>query len=514
MITQRLANKFPRWTRLRSDPSSNGWRFLSCFDEVFQTMYHERVLISDQNNLHTSYLPKDTIWWIDLEVDDQFPVETNASGQATYTYPLSVIGSTDGIDSYTVAYTDTLAELLYGPATNVTLEDTVATSDIQLWSSVTPTVFNTMAFSSQIVVEVSGSTHYYHKSSVRDRYSSDTYFVKITGTDINGIEVIEQINILDDGCYESLRMFSSVTDVEYEGFNGTVTLWLGWSGTSYKIDRFRPCVTQTVEGPMQLRVDAGTLQAFTVVNKIGWQYRTGIDVPDNEEVLFNLNFETGSLVCFAMHPETGLLYYVIDNGSTYHLYVADTYIPEWIAPVATATLDNYIVLLPLQSHVVYGATESLWTWFRQPRYDIRSVQVKRIAPDQTTEYLQANLSWGVGVYNHLGHTGTRPEETWTDLKFNTTYNQYGTWEYVCTVTTASDVTVYVLGVMVASIAGTDLGEVLGTTTTCWFNHDGDLYLWDTTNTRVYSLQRHTYMADTINQRIFFREDYSSVEVTY
>ena len=69
---QRIANYFPLWSKLRSDPSSFGQRVFSVFGEYFDWQYANSIKIKEDKKLTKDALGVGELFAILLEDDDQF----------------------------------------------------------------------------------------------------------------------------------------------------------------------------------------------------------------------------------------------------------------------------------------------------------------------------------------------------------------------------------------------------------------------------------------------------------
>ena len=92
-ITQELANSFPEWTKIRTDPDSNGQRLLNCVANEIEDL--ENALIKVDKNIHLSTFNLDEIdqlFRIDLSSDFSFQEKNTYNNTDSYILPTSVIG--------------------------------------------------------------------------------------------------------------------------------------------------------------------------------------------------------------------------------------------------------------------------------------------------------------------------------------------------------------------------------------------------------------------------------------
>lgn len=522
--TQRIANRFPLWTKVRSDPSSMGQRFFSAVAPLFDHMGITAVKVRDEFRLLRPHLGVGQLWYIDLEEDEYFSFALTSSGLRVPTYHTSVVG-TASATPYTLDRDEYLEDLLYGAPTRLSLYETTAVTTYTVWESTAPTTYNTITVPERLTVKVEGSTLYKIRKANRNREASNNWFVQVTGDDINGNEVTETIRVLDDGVYQTQHIFSSVEEVTYDGFDGDVTVLAGQKGVDIT-DWFRVAVTQELEGELLLNLSTAVVSAttrtfltqYTNILKNGWEYRTseGTTPDGNTETVCEQVLRDSSGVDFtgvdlAISPENAYLY-VVDSAG--YLHVFDHTLPSFTPP-DDETMTSYISLLPLRPFAKFGEEEYLWTWFRQPKANVVSVQIKRVAPDGTIRYLQADKTWGAGTYSFTGASSVLPEGSWNDLRMATTYDQLGQWDYYCTVTTSlGDTTISHTAVQcgtLTALVSIDTGVV--SPTGLWFSHDGKVCVSNATQLKKFSEHRDTYYADPENQKLYLREEYDTVEVT-
>ena len=524
--TQRIANQYPDWSKLRSDPSSVGQRFFSTFSEYFDFLIAERIKIRQEFYLLKHGLGFGEVYVVDLEGDDEFSFSATSTNTAMPVYHSEVSASIDEATSVVLSRDETIEDLLYGFPTRTTLEETILIPNLTIWESTTPLIFNELAFPERLTVVVSDSTEYLIQRTTKNTLVSNRSFVQIAGVDLNGIPVKETIQIPDDGAYLTRHIYSDVSSVEFEGFDGTVSLLLTNTEIPFKVDPFMFLATQDIEGPSWLQLvnetvytlDCSFLLYRTPILKLGSEYRNGTDVVDNIEILsetllldsLNAPYQA---VDIAVSPNNTLLY-VIDSLGWLRVYRHG--ITSFTPPTQAATVSSSISLLPLVSYAKYGQSIPIWTWFRQPRGNIITVMISRIKPDSTVEYLQADKTWSATSYSFSGiNNPVIPEESWQDIKFFNEYDQVGQWEFYCTVTTSlnSETTVSQTSVMCDSLVPlVELETGVVSPTGLYFNHESKLVITTALDANIFIEHRDTYLADIENQAIVLREQYLDVTV--
>jgi len=524
--TQKLANYFPDWTKVRRDPSSMGARFLSVFADYLEYSDAELVKIREEFDLLKYALGIGAIYSIDLTAADAVTSSSGPGGVRVWNYPTTVTGTHPILGVLALARVETFEDLLWSVPSRLTEEETVAVSDFLIYDSTVGTIV-VMDVIERLTIVISNSTTYYPKSSIRNRRASGQHFVKLVGRDRNYIEIEEVITTRDDGVYTSKNAFSSLSEVSFDGFDGRVQLYIA-TAPDHLFDRFRVGISDKVQGPLKIRpstynylgTDMARMHYFTDIMKLGTAYRTGGTPEDNEDEIWDQILLDSSSnyyvpVGIAIHPDSTRLYCIDDTGFL-HIYEhgPSTFTPPSDPDVLT--LVSYIDILPLKHWALLGERIKLFTYFRKPTKPIANVIIKRISPTSVIRYLQANLTWGAGTYSFVT-TDTQtilPAATWTDLTFEFTPDELGEWEFYITTQTTEDTTTTTTKVMVDALdalVSIDTGVV--NPTALLFSEDGRLMVASAAVVTYFVENGDDYFVDGNNQQIFLREEYDAVEVT-
>ena len=83
---QRLANKFPLWSKVRIDPSSLGQRIFSSFGDYFEQSTEEKVQLAELKYVLPKRLGLESIQTVVLE-EENFISTTNVNGRITPIFP-------------------------------------------------------------------------------------------------------------------------------------------------------------------------------------------------------------------------------------------------------------------------------------------------------------------------------------------------------------------------------------------------------------------------------------------
>lgn len=537
MITQRLVNKFPIWTKTRLDPSSLGQRLFSTWGEYFDFAYAENKKLLEDYKLLKHGLGVGYLYQVALDEEDALESTVLAGGAVEWTYP--VVTGTVGAATYTIDRVISIEDLYWSQPTRISAQDTIGVNNLVVYTdtgSGTPTS-NEIDKPDNLVVRVYDSTNYYRRTQLRNPRASGQHIVIIKGKDINNSQFTEYVYITDDGYYRTKNIVKEITEVIREGFNGTIEISLP-GNQDYIVDPFHTAVTEETEGPAKLQATVQTgatnhtrLYYFTDLIKRGDDYRDGsVEVSPNEVEVWEqyLLDDTGAAieaVDIAINPNTVRLY-ALDTTGKVHVY--DPKPSPFSAPVSeddrVMTKTTYIDVLPLKPWARYEETMKLFTRYTRIRFPIRSVAIKRASPTGVITYLQADKSWAAGYYEFLGTFIDEglPEDSWTDFQFDSTFNEFGQWEFYAITETDYDTTVSYTGVMVDSLnalvsISTDVLEPVS----LYFSHDDRLMIVSSVNAAtgeaytVHPFVEHSdvYLVDESASVLYLRESYDTIEVT-
>jgi len=406
--TQRLANSFPLWSKLRKDASSVGQRLLSVFAEMSAEQTVTAVKLSEDLHLLKHYMGVGTVYTIILDDDDAYPSDMTSPGVRKFVYP-DLVGTDDGTD-YALTRVEDLITFLNTPPDRLEAEGEQAHSGYQVWSSATPFTYAAMPWPERLHIAVENSTFYSRPSRVQDLAYTGRHVVQIVGTDENDISIREYVEIRDDGYFRTRNIFKTVSEVITEGFDGTCVIrWCPYQH-GWEVDPYRQAVFDDFEGQLRLSLSSQVVDAVTYSYvefsssrlKLGEQYRRPeIESPSNAEilaeaVLLDSSGNPYTVVDLAINHQTSRLYTLDDQGSV-HVYDHELSSFEDAATADTETTRTYLELVPLRHRAKFGETEYVYTDFARNRFPITKIEIKRTAPDGTVEYLQSDRStWAAG----------------------------------------------------------------------------------------------------------------------
>jgi hypothetical protein len=350
--------------------------------------------------------------------------------------------------------------------------------------------------------------------------------IQIKGIDVHYQEFTEVINIRDDGIFITSFVFKEIREITREGFDGEVVVSVGPVDMPFEEDPFRVLVLDDMEGQLEIKLNTeeivieGTPTNVSFVTyqtnrfKLGRQYRQrGVSTIDNVEELgsFLLKDRNGEVYfakSLAVSPANTYLYVLAEDGQV-HIY--DHGLPEFLPPQNSDTITNYIELDPISAYAKYKRTEYLWTRFQRLKYPLVSLEIKRIAPDTTIEYLQLDHSWSATQSKFVVNSVVPKFSDWVDFRFETTYEQTGTYEYIATAKTAVDQTVFSTQVYCGDMIAASTVVAAGGDT-IFFADNGKLVIDDGVNAYAYEEHVDQYVIDENMSKLWLSDSYESLVV--
>lgn len=528
MITQRLVNNYPAWTKIRKDPSSFGFRMNSVFGDHFDFVYGELKQNYLSWQLNKEGLGLGEIWFINLEPDDYMLSTATTGGSLSWTYPVVVA------DSRSLQRVESLEELYWSVPDRLVLHDQLDTHiTVATKSYLAEPTIATMLIDSRLRLRIQNSTDWFKRTALNNRLQPGIHRVIIDGYDADGVAVAESIDVVDDGDYYTRTIYSGITNLTTQGFNGDITL-TAYAPKTVLEDTFHLAVSDSgLEGPLYMELsyndDSATSQItyYTSLVKQGENYKDGVDqLPYNREdlwtqALLDSDGNEIEVIDTTVNPNTTRLY-ALDTSGTVHVY--EYGLQRFSPPSLESTLTKatYIDIDPAQYWGSYGETIMMFTRFSRPRFPVSRVEIKRISPTGVVNYLQADKSWSVSQYSWQGNPNAKGfyENTFQDITFETVCSEYGQWEFYCTCISVHDTTVTYTAICVDSMqAIRSLSTGLTDLVSINYSDDGYLAILkdrptisDPYTVYKYKELSDVFLADEENQTLYFREEYNLVEV--
>lgn len=513
--TQRLANRFPLWTKLRKDPSSFGSRFFDTFAEGLENNSITNKRLLEDLTLTKRNIGRSFLYEVILDTEDQIRIEGSS-----WIYP-EVIGTINSVE-YNISKANTITDLIMATPTRLSLVGTLTSTNRLVWDSDNPFVYFAFDYPERLWIKINNSTHYVNKTRSKDIDYSGLSSIIIYGIDYDYHEFQEKIQIDDDGLFITNNVFREVSLIEREGFNGHIEITAGHTNQEYEVDPYRILIMDDLEGPLKYFLTSGETSYLSYKTdrfKLGRQYRKpGIEVLENTEefvtlALEDVDGEDYTAVSLAINPYNTFLY-ILDDVGRIHIY--DPELPVFSALAVEDTVSSYVEINAVHSYAKYLNTEYLWTRFARIRYPIVWIEIKRIDPDNIITYLQSDKnSWSSSPAQiSCSITGKNKVENWKDFRFETLYNKKGLWTYVVTTKTNVDLTVFTTAVQCATLrASATLNTSLSGGELIYFGDDG-LITVDFEEV-AYQFEEHvdTYLIDERAGKIWLSDNYDDVRIT-
>jgi len=532
---QKTANSFPLWTKIRSDPSAYGHRFYSSFSNLFESLQRDAVKLRDSFKIYSEDIGFGELYEIHLDEDDYMDREVNY-GAETITYPSVVATDYDG-NTRELTRIGSLDSFFYSIPEYLNERNTIVVDDWIVWESSSPDTYLDIKTPERLGIWVKNSTHYKRRTSLdEDLPFGGHHFITIKGFDSNHRVAIERLKILDDGLYRTSNIFEEITEVVWDGFDGDITITISTSIypmnaslTPRIIDRFKIGAAPDVVGPLLLEIDTLDGASYLKSSVLRWLKGITYRRPDgdayddaaveiiSEQILRDVNGDTYAAVDMAVSPVDGRLYILDDHGI---IHVYDHGLSEFKHEnIEELSDETYIDVIPLQHRVKLNDMIYLWTWFRVLQGIVQTVTISRIDPNGNTEYLQADkVTWDTAIYEFAGDvTSGNPEGSWEDIRFESNFPTTGQWMFYCEVkfwgvTNTFKSAAGVFCEQLTSISDMDTG--ISDPGGIFFTKDCLIGIAKSGEYTTFKLCNDCFIGDPVNNILFLREDYESVEVTY
>lgn len=528
-LTQRFANVYPGWSKLRMDPSSRGQRFFSCFADTFDDLQAEKYAMSKMFKLVAERLELANIYWVDLEEEDFFQQD----GYNSYTFPAVTGYLADGRVVNVVRVEDT-SDIFVSAPSRVDLSHSQQIKPI-VWQSSSPLSYEEIVIPCRLGVSVYNSTHY--KNMGKDRGFPGFHIVQITGLDENRKKIIETVYIRDDGSYRTMHIFSEVEKITYDGFDGDVIVFVEEMYSLFVPDMFHTGVSKEREGLTHVRgfeEPGGNVGLEFYLKKFadGRDYRLEKlpDTFEQEDIEENIDYQMMrdsdgvlySVVDYTVSPEDGKIWCLSSDG---RVHVHRNSPLEFQKLEEDEGTDTTIELIPEIHRVPFNEELYIWTFFRAMNGLVKEFGIRRLKPDGTIEYLQSDKTWDPAEHKFPGRyeQASLPEDSHDTLRFSSEIDALGEWHFYCDATVFANASVALtetsrIGVMCGyndALATYETG--LTNVAKIYFSKENWLtVVTDLSSTAAtenyFTLHRDVYMADTFNNRILVREDYEELEV--
>ena len=214
-MTQRLANRAPEYTQLRSWPFSFGQQLLNPVGIEIQSTVQQ--LYEEQNNMFITSADInliDKLYFVELENGMAFSTEDTTDGSEVYTLPTVYATISDVEYELTVAKKNDIETLWYKSLPSrveygeesYTYEEVIPRMQVSALSSASP---NSMALYGHLYVTVRNNTTWQYRGKTKIYYPK----VYIKGTTRKGTEQTEAVPIQYNGTFKTINQWKAVESV-------------------------------------------------------------------------------------------------------------------------------------------------------------------------------------------------------------------------------------------------------------------------------------------------------------
>lgn len=534
-VTQRMANRFPPYSRLRNLAQSTGQMLLEPFGRELENFYFWANHSLENSILNTSDL--DQIGGLyKLSLPSNLEWRTRHDGDdVVYLSPTSVKGVLDAVDiTLTQAEDNTLEEFWYGLPTRITATEDSCTY-LPIISSVSITELSDTAprrvqYPGKLYISISNNGSFlknYGGVSVRA-------VVKLEGRDVYGKDLKERLFFAYNGTVATKFCWSEIDTVETEYIDDTAYIRIDWLpvGTSDLLDPYGLSVSTDREKFrfFALGESDDGYSTLQLKNFAAPDFRSVQDGSDVKDVAYEtLLLDSGSTevegVSLAVWPHRRWV--VVSDDSKLHFYVPAVSSPdtsplvsrtseailqietdkEWYCPDDTITLD-------------YRITRPFWQVLRT-RWSVEKPDGTRKGISSTgAEVTYSNSCWVENTsalkLNKVGFQGDTIDYTPTDSGRYVLYLESTIKNALDGPDTDAflqvDVKVISVGTETA-LASIDLPISVGVSASCVFDSYGQPWCINDVGvaTRI-EFHYDKYLVDYENRAIYTRENYENVEV--
>jgi hypothetical protein len=510
--TQKIVNRYPLNTRMRQDPSSLGFRMFSVIGDLHQQFDKDLQRLGESYFTKSSHtdIPGEFFEW-DIN-DFVFTFENDYDALAPK------IPTVEG-DSIALTHCEEYADLIHSLPTSLEETSTYLSYVGLVYSAAlsgSGTIYD-IEVPGRLTIKLDGVESYQTVAdSTKVRSPVLRAQLRLSGEDLHGNEIEEEIFPTRDAVYLTTNVFSKLLSFAFhniEGTSGTIQI----RALDFDIDshesRFNFVVQPDRRDPLYIEFD----ENFIYLRYYIFQSVAGSRLEVDKE----------TFCAFALYDEDGDRLSIRDislTDSTETLVVLSEgqlhFFPNWLPPhfnmpsedrtrevIVTAEIPNHYPVLD-QETVFYLYTRSI-------EKRVQEVQVTLVDPDGDTFYLNEDREFQTSPWTFQGVNTLAPGDSFLDKKILWTPDKVGQWDLII-VTEDTDGTSYtdVTSVLVPKLVPVKSLSVDASYTDVAAHEDGNFYFSDGTDTFALTPVRDVFLIDTQNKRVFTLRDYTTLNVSY
>lgn len=533
-VTQRLANRYPPWAKLRKLAQSVGQQMLEPMGRELEDVYWWSNYNVGNYLLNTSDINQlEGVYRLSLPSNFEWRTSQHADG-VIYLTPTSVRGNTsNGWKALSQATDNSLEEFWYG------IPDRISNAnESYVYQSPLPsTQVSSLSTISLINPSVPGKlwvTLSQNGSSMKNYMGRVVRSsVSITGRDIHGREITEKLYFGINGTIQTKLAWSEISLIRTEYVDSSAFLRIDWLsvGQTESLDSFGLHVTRDREKfrfwSLGSQSWGSTLRHMVFSADDIVLVQEGEDSKHAEYEIELLNSAGSNITALYMCPWPKRRWMVITDGTDLHFFVPDIRV-ENLSPIVEATTEA-VVQISLDKEWTYrGATITLDYNMKRPfvkvlrtRWSVKKPDGTLVSIDPTgTEITYEPSAWvnsTEGAFNKVGFQGDYIDYSITQKGQYTFYLESIITDILATEgqtrpTTHVDVRVLHSSYDTAK-ASLALPVSVGTASIVGFDCYHRPWVIDTNGiARRLTFYYDKYLADFQNKSIIVRESYTNLEV--
>ena len=518
---QRMANIFAGWTKVRKREDSIGQIMYQPFGDAIDSEIKNLVFLQNSLKLKSKNLEVLDFYTVELEEDE--PIEYSTKSDS-FEYP-------EVYDNLTSTYLTRYGrweDFFYKVPDSFEMNKTLPRIG-KVWDSKS-SIPITFSRGEHLGINISESTHYYTN---RDRRNNGIpfggyYCLIITGLNEEFQEITEFLPVFDDGYYETVNVFRSIKEIDFDGSDGRAEIFFGRRtlGSSYSRKyRFEIGSTQFNEGGLEVEAvvnddDESFLQWRMILQEFGANYRNR---EENEEEIDSLRayvlFEerlldqvgnTYVLQDFFINSINSRIY-CLDSRNRIHIH--QFYLTDFKTSSFDAS-DNSPIKLEVEKQRVSEGEEFLTEAIvlnSEIRVNKFSLRVRKPSGEviffDKTGATYSNEIWIDGIDHPF------PENTWKDFRFLYKYRDVGQYDWNIRIDTPQEIFSYNYSILCESnIAIKTYSTDVEDLNSIYLSKENFICVENNNESYLLSEVVEGFFGDFSNQRLIFRKKYEDIDV--
>lgn len=523
---QRIANTYALWSKVRRRQDSNGQKVYSPFGESIDKEIVNLKLLTSFLKLNSENLGIPHLYEYRLESEEE--IEYIESDKISH-YSFPKIAEINDFGMKELNRFSNWEDFIHSlPEKYVEVDSKLRSSNLDLlWSSSTGQI-KKIVRPEHLGIVVNNSTNY--KVNMSSNNNNEPFSrhscVMVKGLNEDFLEIKEYVKVFRDGYFETKNAFREITEIDYDGFDGDVNIFLGRKTNGTYFRRRYPYVigaTPYNEGAIDIEVvrdsdGSAFLNTYLITEKYGFERTNNksIDYDSYELVAEQLLLdESGvqiSVVDYFISPIDSKIY-VLSTNSKIHIF--EFKISEFKESVWSNSPYNILLLNANRQRVGLGDTDYLYTNFINDKFRIKNVKIKVTDPNGNTSYLQADRKFSQNEFLFVGRNQPLGSLTWDDIRFKYTFDTTGQYDFNLEVSVRGSTEVFSSTISIMCEKNTALKSYQLSYTelnSIYLSKKNEICVENDTNKYYLRGEHEGFFGDFINQRLIFRKEYEYIKV--